>query len=354
MRSTFPYAQDRGHVLHYGSYIWQSVSNDYVYVPGGGYNSTADGLYGDLPDVRVEMRIDSGAQDVWYRRTFHTPAGTLNDVIQFARPDVGSGDGPNPHRVEPLVKESRDLEALAYLYPMPRRDLIEDIPLVLDDIGDRAVLAAVDCTHAGSWGMEVLGPEQMLIASVTDVELLQGVCRMANDAHLRNLRAMLEQGIEVVYDSWFQCGPSVGWSPQTYETIFLPLVREAVQLTHEFDAIYIYQDDGKQTDIIPFLVEADVDVIAGLQPPEIGDVVLSEVKRLYGDKVALMGGLDPCYTFDQGTPEGVRQAVRQAIHDGGAGGGYVVATGEAVSPATPAECLRAAVQAVKDFGVYGR
>jgi len=237
---------------------------------------------------------------------------------------------------------------------MPRRDLIEDIPLVLVDIGDRAVLAAVDCTHAGSWGMEVLGPEQMLVASVTDVELLQGVCRMANDAHLRNLRAMLEQGIEVVYDSWFQCGPSVGWSPQTYEEIFLPLVREAVQLTHEFDAIYIYQDDGKQRNIIPFLVEAGVDVIAGLQPPEIGDVVLSEVKRLYGDKVALMGGLDPCYTFDRGTPEGVRQAVRQAIHDGGAGGGYVVATAEAVSPATPAECLRAAVQAVKDFGVYGR
>ena len=36
------------------------------------------------------------------------------------------------------------------------------------------------------------------------------------------------------------------------------------------------------------------------------------------------------------------------------GGGYVVATAEAVAPATPMACLRAAVQAVKDFGVYGR
>ena len=46
----------------------------------------------------------------------------------------------------------------------------------------------------------------------------------------------------------------LGWSPQTYGEIFLPLVSEAVQLTHEFDALYIYQDDGKQRDIIPFMV----------------------------------------------------------------------------------------------------
>ncbi|MDP6775191.1 MAG: uroporphyrinogen decarboxylase family protein, partial [Candidatus Latescibacteria bacterium] len=117
---------------------------------------------------------------------------------------------------------------------------------------------------------------------------------------------------------------------------------------------YIYQDDGKQRDIIPLLVEVGVDVIAGLQPPEVGDVELSKAKRLCRDRVALMGGLDPCYTFDRGTPEGVRQAVRQAIEDGGAGGGYVLATAEAVAPETPAGCLRAAVQAVKDFGVYGR
>jgi uroporphyrinogen decarboxylase len=194
----------------------------------------------------------------------------------------------------------------------------------------------------------------MLIASVQDPEMLKGVCRLAQDAHFANLRLMLEQGIQVVYDSWFQCGPSVGWSPKTYREIFLPLVKETIDLVHEFDAIFIYQDDGKMGEIIPLVVAAGADVLGGLQPPPVGDVILEEVKAQCGDRVALLGGLDPVYTFDRGTPDDVRKAVRQAIADAGGGGGYIVGTGEAVSPETPAESLQAAVQAAKEFGVYDR
>jgi len=341
-------------VIQYGAYTWQTVSNDYMYSPAGYYGYAASGLYGDLPDVNVELRIENGKEHVWYYRTFHTPAGDLSDVIQWSRPNIGYGDGPNPHRAEPLVKTTADLEALKYLYPEPRRDMIADIPLALEEIGHRAVVAAVDCTDAGGWGMEPLGPEGMLMSSVTDPELLKGVCRLANDAHLRNLRAALEVGIEVVYDSWFQCGPSVGWSPKTYKEIFLPLIEEAIDLTHEFDALYIYQDDGKMRDIIPLVVEAGADVLSGLEPPDVGDVVLKDVKAQFGDRVALLGGLSPVYTFDLGNPDIVREAVRQVIADAGAGGGYVIGTAEAMAPETPAESIRAAVGAARDFGVYGR
>lgn len=339
-------------LLTYGQYVWQSLSNDYVYAPGGGFTYAPDGFYGDLPEVEVELKIENQDEHVWYYRTFYTPAGKLNDVIQWARPNVGYGDGPNPHRVEPLVKSKDDLSALQFLYPAPRRDVIAEIPLVLEAIGDRGLLAACDNTHAGGWAMETLGPEGMLLASIEDPELLTAVCRLGQSVHIRNLRTMLEKGIRVVYDSWFQCGPSVGWAPQTYQDIFLPLIKETIDLAHEFGAIYVYQDDGKMKDIIPLVVEAGTDVLSGLQPPEIGDVVLRETKRLYGEKVALLGGLDPCYTFDLGAPQKVRRAVRNAINDAGAGGGYLVGTGESVSPETTLQSLLAAVEAVKAYGQY--
>jgi len=341
-------------IVMYGAYTWRSVTNDYVYSPGGGYNYSPLGLYGDLPQVQVEMRIENQPEHVWYHRTFRTPAGDLRDVIQWARPNFGYGDGPNPHRVEPLVKTRADLEALKFLYPEPRPDVLADLPLTLNQIGTRALVCGVDCMHAGSWGMEPLGTENMLMASVTDPELLRGVCRLAQAVHLRNLRALLERGVGVIYDSWFQAGPAVGWSPGTYEEVFLPLVKETVNFVHEFDGLYIYQDDGKMRDLIPHLVEAGVDVISGLQPPDVGDVTLSDVKARYGSRVALMGGLDPCYTFDMGTPDTVREAVRTAIADAGAGGGYVCSTAEAIDPRTPPESLHAASQAATDFGVYGR
>lgn len=40
--------------------------------------------------------------------------------------------------------------------------------------------------------MECLGAEGMLFASVTDPALLEGVCRLAQDVHLCNLRLLLE------------------------------------------------------------------------------------------------------------------------------------------------------------------
>lgn len=339
-------------IIPYGHYPWQSLSNNYIYSPGGGQCFNALGLYGDLPDVQVDLRIENTPEHVWFHRAFKTPAGVLNDVIQWSRPDMGYGDGPNPHRIEPLVKKLDDLESLRYLYPQPREDMLADIPLLLEEVGARGLVVTMDCAHVGSWGMEVFLPQETLMYSVTDPELLRGVCRLAQDAHLRNLRAMLERGIPAVYDSWFQCGPSVGWSPHTYCEFFLPLIKEAIALAHHYNALYIYQDDGKMKDIIPLLVEAGVDVISGLQPPDVGDVNLQEIKKRFGSQVALLGGLDPCYTFDMGTPEIVRAAVRQAIADAGPNGGYMLGTAEAVAPQTPEACLRAAIAACQEFGIY--
>ena len=221
------------------------------------------------------------------------------------------------------------------------------------EIGERALLAAIDCTHAGSWGMEVLGPENMLIDSVTQPELLKGVCRLANDVHLRNLRALLEAGLEAIYDSWFECGPSVGWSPKTYRQIFLPLVQECVNLAHEYNAIYIYQDDGKMRDIIPLAVEAGVDVLSGLQPPDVGDVVLQ------GCQGPLWATGSHCSAASiRATPSisarrrPCAQPCARRLPMPEPAAATFWCTGEAIDPKTPAESIAAAVQAAKDFGTY--
>ncbi len=168
----------------------------------------------------------------------------------------------------PLVKNSEDATLLKHLYPEPRRYLLEDVPLLLRDLGENALLAAVDTSHVGAWGTESLGAEGMLTATVTDPELLRSVCEITHCTHLRNLTALLDRGIPVVYDSWFQCGPSGGQSPETYKTVFLPLIEETIALVHSYDALYICQDDGKMTDIIPHIVNAGADVLARIRPTE--------------------------------------------------------------------------------------
>lgn len=85
-------------LINYGQYTWHSVSNDYVYAPGGGYNFSATGLYGDLSQVDVELRIrkvpqaiaDAGKGGGYVLGTGEavapeTPAESLRAAVEAAR-----------------------------------------------------------------------------------------------------------------------------------------------------------------------------------------------------------------------------------------------------------------------------
>ena len=340
-------------LLPFYQYTWQTIANDYVYSPSGGFNYSVNGIFGDLGSVNAQIKVTNEKEWVTYERRFLTPAGEISDVIRWARPDMGYGDGPNPHREEPLIKSMNDVEALKFLYPEPRADLTSEIPIIIEDLGDNAVLAALDCVNFGSWGTEVFLPQQMLIASVDQPELLKAVCRIQNDAHLRNLKVFLDKGVRVVFDSWFQCSMSTGWSVDTYKNIFLPLIKEVIDLTHSYGGLYIIHDDGRMKSVLGMLADIGADCISGMQPTEAGgDITLDKAKELYGDKLAFMGGIDPCYTFDMGDIQTVRRETKRAIDEGAQGGGFILGVGEAISPDVPPQLLHEFVAAAKEFGSY--
>ena len=330
-------------MIFFGAYYNNPLVNDYVYRPEG------DGAYRDLPDVNVEVLTENYADRTVHKRRFETPAGALTDRIIWPRPGKGYGDGPNPHRDEPLVKSMADVEPLKHLYPAPKPGMLKDLLLFSDMVGERGVVEYVETTNAGGWGVEALGPENMLISSVENPDLLKAVLRACQDQHLRNLKAVLETGHRHIVVSWFQCSLSVGWSPSCIDELFLPLVREDVELVKSYDAYYRHQDDGKMADIVPRLVEVGVDIISGLQPRPVGDCDFAEIKQKYGDRACLMGGLDPVYTFERGTPETVREEVKRLLAASGDGRGVIIGTAEAFGPDTPAESLHALAGAVHEF-----
>jgi len=329
-------------MIVYGMYLNVPLANDYVYRPD------APDAYRDLPDVNVDVRTENYSDRTIHIRRFETPAGVLTDRIVWARPGVGYGDGPNPVRDEPLVKSMTDVEALKHLYPPPIPGRIRDLVLFTETVGERGVVEYLDGPNAGTWGMESLGAEKMLLCAVENKELLHAVIRVCQDQHLRTLKAALEAGHKHFVGSWFQCSASVGWSPADIEEFFLPMIKEEVALVKSYDAYYRYQDDGKMMEQIPHLVELGVDIVGGLQPPPIGDCDFGEVKRKWGDRICLYGGLDPVYTFERGTPDTVRTEIEKLLAAAGDGRGIIIGVAEAFGPETPAESLHALAQAVRE------
>jgi uroporphyrinogen decarboxylase len=89
-----------------------------------------------------------------------------------------------------------------------------------------------------------------------------------------------------------------------------------------------------------------------LEIPPMGDCVLADVKREFGDRLALMGNLHTTETMLNGSPERVRRESLQAILDAGVGGGFVLSTGDQCGYNTPLENIFRMVETAKIYGVY--
>ena len=89
-------------------------------------------------------------------------------------------------------------------------------------------------------------------------------------------------------------------------------------------------------------------VINPLQP-ECMDPV--DVKRRWGDRIALHGGISLQRTLPYGTPDEVREEVETLIRTCGYNGGLVVFPSNVIQPDTPMENIIACFHAARDFDV---
>ncbi len=136
--------------------------------------------------------------------------------------------------------------------------------------------------------MPAVGQVDLLLALHDDAQFFKNLLQLFHEHFMAETKAILEAGAEMVHGTWFNASLSVGWSPDTFEEYFLPMIGEHIALVHDYGAIYHYYDDGKLIKILPWLAEADVEVVSTCGPPPMGDFDIIEAKRLAGDKLCFM------------------------------------------------------------------
>lgn len=94
----------------------------------------------------------------------------------------------------------------------------------------------------------------------------------------------------------------------------LPRLKRLNDAWHEHGIKCLFHSDGYIMEVIPDLIETEID---GLNPIEtVAGMDLKEVKRLYGDKLFITGGIDVSQLLSNGTPEEVREVCKEAIQVG--------------------------------------
>jgi uroporphyrinogen decarboxylase len=138
-----------------------------------------------------------------------------------------------------------------------------------------------------------------------------------------------------------------------FRRIALPAVKRAIALATAAGIPTHVHSCGPEKELVRILAEeTTLTVIDPLERPPMGDCVLAELKRRYGDSLTLKGNLHTTDVMLRGTVDDVVAAAREAIDDAAAGGRFILSTGDQCGRDTPFENLHAMIETARSYGRY--
>jgi uroporphyrinogen decarboxylase len=132
-------------------------------------------------------------------------------------------------------------------------------------------------------------------------------------------------GFALCTDYCFNTGPFL--SPTMFAEFTAPYLAKLIQGYRAMGFYTIKHTDGNIMPILDQLVQANPHALHSLDPQ--AGVDIAEVKRLYGEKVCLIGNVN-CGTLDTGTDEDAIESAGYALRHGMPGGGYIFSTSNCI------------------------
>jgi uroporphyrinogen decarboxylase len=283
-----------------------------------------------------------------------TPDGKAVSWDEWGRGRIWDLEEHYAEYLYPLERSETADEILAYPWP----DLFE--PYRYADLKER-----VDALHARGYAVigdvdetvfeiawQLRSMDRLFEDMLHNDEKAALVLDAITDRIACAARAMAEAGVDILYtgdDVAMQTGLMM--SRKFYRQWLFPRLKRVVDAAREvIPGLPVqYHSDGKINDLVPDLMEAGVTILNPVQPECVDH---AWIKAAYGDRLSFNGGLGVQSVLPFGTPEQVREHVRQVIHTLGAGGGLIIAPSHVIERDTPMENILAMMGAIDEFGRY--
>lgn len=280
-----------------------------------------------LEALHVDVRhVDSGAVAGCART-----GPNDRDAFGVSWVTVGPFRSPRGHPLREATVE--EIER----HPFPEPDAVIDAGAIrerLNNIRRAGQEYAVFGRAVASYGFFEMAqalrqPEQLLVDLALDPDVVHALIGRLYDCYASLIDRFLEiagEQLDVIELPGDDFAGNIGLiiSPTMFDEYFKEPYRRLIALIKQRcpHVRVVYHSDGAMTDLMPRVVEIGADVFHSMEPLPAWD--LGEVKRLYGDRLAFMGGIDIREAL-QGDKERVRAEVTTRLRELGQGGGYVLA-----------------------------
>lgn len=126
-------------------------------------------------------------------------------------------------------------------------------------------------------------------------------------------------------------------SPEMFRSLIKPYFKERIGFTKKLTkAAFLHHSCGSVHDIIDDMIDSGVDIINPIQPTNEA-MEPDLLKKKFGKRIVLHGGLDTQKTLPFGTEETVKKAVNELISVMNKNGGYIFAAAHNIQPDVPPE-----------------
>ncbi len=142
-------------------------------------------------------------------------------------------------------------------------------------------------------------------------------------------------------------------SPKAYRDLYQPFHKRVNDWIHEHTPWKVFiHSCGSMRALYDDLIVAGFDILNPVQTSA-AHMDPSELKSEFGDRATFWGGgVDTQHTLPFGTPDQVREEVRERIRIFGPGGGFVFNTVHNVQAQIPIENVIAMYETVREYGSY--
>lgn len=140
------------------------------------------------------------------------------------------------------------------------------------------------------------------------------------------------------------------FTPDQFDEFIVPYLKRVIDEYRKMGYYTIKHTDGNIMPIVKQMADCGPDAIHSLDPQ--GNVNLREVRKIVGDKIALVGNVN-CGLLQTGTDEECDADVMRALKEGMADGkGYIFSTSNCVYTGLPLERYERMWKLWREYGVY--
>ena len=201
--------------------------------------------------------------------------------------------------------------------------------------------------------MYVRGVEQILMDVVANPEIAKTIFRKIADFYSEYARRTLEAAagnVDIFFTGDdFGTQENMFFSTQTWRNLLKEGFDGFINIGHEYGCKVAHHTCGCIAQLLPEFVKSGLDILNPLQPDCAG-MDYRDIKQQYGDKICFHGGISIQKTMPYGSPQDVRDEVKDRVSKLARDGGYIFCTAHNIQADTSIENITALFEAYKQFG----